>query len=100
MSTIQTELFYGDELEVQQATSREAGARDRTIDRERVRQVMAFHPEGMTDWEIADALGEPQRKPSLGKRRKDLGAVKVRDADGTPLTRVSHGARCFVWRLP
>lgn len=93
-------LFPADELETFSDTQRAAGARDHTIDRERVRQVLLFHPEGLTDWEIADALGEPMRKASLGKRRHDLGCVKVRDGEGTPVTRVSHGSRCFVWRLP
>lgn len=93
-------LFHPDTYEVQQETQRLAASRDHTIDRERVRQVLAFHPDGMTDWEIADALGEPMRKPSLGKRRADLKCVKVRDADGTPVKRVCHGSSCFVWRLP
>lgn len=93
-------LFPADELETFGETQRAAAARDRTIDRERVRQVLAFHPEGMTDWEIADALGEPMRKASLGKRRHDLHCVKVRDADGRPIKRESHGSPMFVWRLP
>ena len=96
----QATLFHGDELEVQGETQRAAAARDHTIDRERVRQLLEFHPSGLTDWEIADLLGEPMRKASLGKRRFDLNCVKVRDADDKPLTRVCHGSRCFVWRLP
>lgn len=100
MTDTQTALFYGDELETFSATQREAGARDHTIDRERVRQLLVLHPEGLTDWDIADLLGEPMRKPSLGKRRKDLECVAVRDVNDAPLTRVCHGSRCIVWRLP
>ena len=92
-------LFAVDDLETQGETQRAAFGHDHTIDRLRVLAVLAQHPEGLTDWELADRI-DPFRKPSIGKRRADLKCVKVRDAEGTPITRVSHGSRCFVWRLP
>lgn len=73
--------------------------RDRYSDRERVRRLLLEHPEGLTDWDIADLLGEPLRKGTFCRRRAECGAVPVRDADGEPVTRVSHGSRCMVWRL-
>jgi len=94
-------LFPVDEFDHIQATSREAAAHDRTLDRERVRMVLLAHPEGLTDHEIAERLNEPERKPSFGKRRQELGAVKVRDANGDPVRRRTPlGCSAFVWRLP
>jgi hypothetical protein len=80
-------------------TQTEAHQRNRVTDLERVRRVLLEHPAGLTDHEIADLLGEPNRKPSLGRRRAQLGAVKVEKSPGEWLTRKSHGVSCVVWRL-
>ena len=97
---IEATLFHPDTYEIQQETQRLAAARDRTTDLLRVKALMLEHPEGLTDWDIADLLGEPVRKASLGRRRAQLGAEKVRDADGEPVKRTCHGSSCFVWVLP
>lgn len=80
-------------------TQIEAHRRDRRTDLERVRRVMLEHPEGLTDWDIADLLGEPERKASLGRRRAQLGAVKVA-RDGEWAVKKCRGISCLLWRLP
>lgn len=81
-------------------TQLEAHSRGRRTDLERVRLVLLRFPSGLTDWEIADELGEPHRKPSLGRRRAQLGCVKVEKSPGEWLTRKCHGISCLVWQLP
>ena len=61
-------------------------------DRARVRACLYDHPLGLTDFELADLLGGLQT--SLGKRRKELGAVD------TGLRRPSpSGCAAIVWSL-
>lgn len=80
-------------------TQLEAASRDRRIDRERVRKALLVHGP-MTDHEIAEVLGEPDRKPTFGKRRQELGCVPV-IVDGKPLRRATPlGCTARVWRLP
>lgn len=81
-------------------TSREAADVDRSIIRERVRAALLAHPEGLTDWQLVDALGADRTdKGSITKRRQECGAVPVL-VDGEPLYRPSpKGKRCTVWRL-
>ena len=62
-------------------------------DRQRVRDYLADHPEGLTDFELARGLGGQQT--SLGKRRLELKCVD------TGLRRPSpSGSPAVVWRLP
>lgn len=84
------------------ATSRAAAAIPRSTLRARVEDVLLAHPAGLTDWELVDLLGEPdRRKPSVTKRRQEAGAVPVVDLFGEPVTRRSpFGCQATVWVLP
>lgn len=83
------------------ATSHTAATVDRSTLTASVRDTLAAHPDGVTDWELVDLLGLAERmKGSVVKRRQESGAVPV-VIDGHPLTRPGRmGARCIVWRLP
>lgn len=76
-------------------TSRVAAGIERVTLRSRVDRVLReLHPAGITDWELTDLLDLPERrKPSVAKRRQELGAVD------TGLRRPSpDGTPCIVWR--
>ena len=77
------------------STSHAAAAINRTTLRARVEQALRLNPDGLTDWEIVEALGEPDRKkPSIGKRRQECGA------GDSGLRRLSpDGMECVVWVL-
>lgn len=77
------------------STSHAAALPRRDTLRHRVELALRRHPSGLTDWEITDQLGLPdRRKPSVAKRRQELQAVD------TGLTRKSPDAHdCTVWRL-
>lgn len=77
-------------------TSQSAAALGRVTLRVRVEQVLRANPQGLTDHEITDILGLPERrKPSCGKRRQEVGAVD------TGLRRRSpDGLSVIVWALP
>ena len=76
-------------------TSHAAAALVRHSLRDRVRIILAGS-DGMTDWELTDALGlDRSQKPTVGKRRQECGAID------TGLRRPSpSGSPCIVWRLP
>lgn len=71
-------------------------------DRERVRTLLAEHPEGLSDFELGELTG--RKSTSIGKRRgelRDLGlAERARDANGCWEQRLSDtNTPCAVWRL-
>jgi hypothetical protein len=76
-------------------TSQQAAFGDRTPLRDRVNMAL-FTAGPLTDWEITAELCLPRhRKPSVGKRRQELGCVD------TGLRRPSPDGRpTIVWRLP
>lgn len=77
-------------------TSHAAARINRTTLTEQVRAALTEHPEGLTDWELCQVLGfELVRKPSVGKRRQELGAI---DSGRTRLS--PFDSPCTVWRLP
>lgn len=61
-------------------------------DRARVRACLLQHPEGLTDFELAEHLHGAQT--SLGKRRNELGAVDTGRRRAAP-----SGCPAIVWRL-
>jgi hypothetical protein len=78
-------------------TSQQAALGDRGPLRESVQRILwGFEPHGLTDWEITWQLGlSERRKPSVAKRRQELGCVD------TGLRRPSPDGRpTLVWRLP
>jgi hypothetical protein len=77
-------------------TSHQAAALDRVTLRARVHSVLERCPEGLTDHEITAMLGmDSDDKPTVGKRRQELGAVD------TGRRRPSRkGKACVVWSLP
>jgi hypothetical protein len=76
-------------------TSRAAAVLGRTSIRERVRLTLVAHPDGLTDWELTAALGEPaHRKASIGKRRQECGAIDTGRRRLSPL-----GCEAIVWTL-
>lgn len=83
-------------------TSRAASRLERTRLRDQVDALLMAHPDGLTDWEATDLLElSERRKPTVAKRRGELGAVPVVGADGATLTRPSpDGCECIVWRHP
>jgi hypothetical protein len=71
-------------------------ARDRTTDRARALAVLQGHPDGLTDFELADAMGSIQT--SAGKRRHELMVAGLVEYAGH--TRLSpSGSPARVWRL-
>lgn len=76
-------------------TSRTAALVQRHSIRDRVRMVLESHPAGLTDWELTAALGLPdRRKPTVCKRRQELGAVDTGRTRPSP-----EGLPCIVWTL-
>lgn len=76
-------------------TSRSAAVIERMSIRERVRLTLVAHPDGLTDWELLDALGEsPARKGTVTKRRQECGAVDTGRRRLSPL-----GCEAIVWTL-
>lgn len=76
-------------------TSHIAAALERATLRQRVQVALARHPDGLTDWEITDALGlDAHRKPSVGKRRQECAAVDTGRRRPSP-----DGQPCVVWRI-
>lgn len=76
-------------------TSQLAARLDRSSLRDRVAQALRLYPEGLSDWQLTDLLGEPAwRKPSVGKRREELGAVDTGRRALSP-----SGLPCVVWAL-
>lgn len=68
---------------------------DRSTLRNQVRRTLTANPEGLTDWELTDLLGfEPRRKPSVGKRRQETGAIDSGRRRPSP-----DGHPCVVWVL-
>lgn len=86
------------------ATQRQAARYDRQTLRSAVRAALLRHPDGITDWELTEFLGLPERdKPSVGKRRQECGArpvfVRVGD-ERRVMTRPSPtGSPCTVWTV-
>ena len=77
-------------------TSREAADRDRNTLRARVRSTLRSYPGGLTDHELTAKLGLPdRRKPSVGKRRQECGAVDTGRRRPSPDDHL-----CIVWELP
>ena len=64
--------------------------------RERCYLTLLTHPEGLTDFELADLVGRQQT--SAGKRRGDLVAVGLVEDSGER-RRTPSGASAIVWRL-
>lgn len=76
--------------------------RDQVTLLERVRSALAAHPAGLTDWELTQVLGEPERrKPSVAKRRGECGAVPALYAGTSDhVTRKTPlGCEAIVWVL-
>lgn len=76
-------------------TSREAAAfaeRHAETDRDRVRACLRQHLGGLTDFELAEKLGGQQT--SLGKRRKEIGAIDTGIRRPSP-----SGCKAIVWAL-
>lgn len=77
-------------------TSQRAAALQRVTLRQRVEAVLQANPQGVTDWELTDILGLPERrKGSCGKRRQECGAI-----DSGLRRRSPDGQSVIVWRLP
>jgi hypothetical protein len=83
-------------------TSHQAAALDRVTLRARVSHALTqnaiWAPEdgGLTDWEITHILRLPdRRKPSVAKRRQELGCVDTGTRRPSP-----DGRPTIVWRLP
>jgi hypothetical protein len=77
-------------------TSREAAARQRVTDRRLALNLHRQHPDGLTDFELADLMGRQQT--SAGKRRgelRDLGYVE----DSGQRRPAPSGAKAIVWRI-
>lgn len=88
-------------------TSHQAAVLPRVTLKRRVYDALRDHPRGMTDWELArflfaDPVEAAAKKPTVGKRREELGCVARRySCDGPPITRLSPtGQECQVWVLP
>lgn len=76
-------------------TSRAASLPRRVTLRSRVDGVLRRHPDGLTDWELTELLGLPERsKPSVAKRRQELNAVDTGRRRMSP-----DGHDCIVWAL-
>jgi hypothetical protein len=76
-------------------TSRAAALPKRLTLRQRVESTLRHHPAGLTDWEITQALGLPERaKPSVAKRRQE-----ARAGDTGKRRRSPDGHDCIVWGL-
>lgn len=59
-----------------------------------IRELLLFTR--MTDWELTTNLGLPAyRKPTVGKRRQEIGAVDTGERRPSPM-----GRPCVVWTLP
>ena len=76
-------------------TSRAAAVLPRSNRVEQVRELLATFPNGLTDWQITEALGLPERKkPAVAKARYRTGAGdtgrRLPSPDGQP---------CIVWSL-
>jgi hypothetical protein len=77
-------------------TSHQAAALDRVTLRARVHSVLERCPEGLTDWELTQMMGMPdRRKPSLAKRRGELGCIDTGRRRLSP-----DGRPMIVWTLP
>lgn len=77
---------------------------DRQTLRAAVRAALLRHPDGITDWELTEFLGLPERdKPSVGKRRQECKAIPVYVRVGDErrvMTRPSPtGSPCTVWTI-
>lgn len=83
-------------------TSHEAAQSARMPMRKRIVLILKVYPDGLTDWELTRLLALPdRRKPSVAKRRQEVGAVPVLTEYGDTVTRLSpDGYRCIVWKLP
>lgn len=80
-------------------TSRDAAtmaANVRASDRRLVLLAHFDHPEGLTDFQLAEVVGRQQT--SAGKRRGELRDAELVEATGERRTTPS-GARAIVWRL-
>jgi hypothetical protein len=76
-------------------TSRRAALLDRRSIRDQVRRLLVVCPDGLTDWELTETLGLPRhQKPTVGKRRQEVGAVDSGLRRPSPT-----GQPCIVWRL-
>lgn len=89
----------------QTATQEVARTRsERSTLRQAVRAALLRHPEGLSDWDLCELLGLPERrKGSVGKRRQEVGARPVYvmvDGERRVKTRMSPlGSPCTVWEL-
>jgi hypothetical protein len=76
-------------------TSHRAAGHNRVTLRQRVEDVLRLHPGGVTDWEATQLLGlAERRKPSVAKRRQELGAVDTGRRRPSP-----DGLMCVVWAI-
>lgn len=76
-------------------TSRAAAVLPRSSRVEQARRVLESFPNGLTDFELTEALGLPERrKPSVAKARYRTGAVDTGVRRTSP-----DGCSCIVWRL-
>jgi hypothetical protein len=76
-------------------TSHRAAGRNRVTLRQRVLVELSRHPNGLTDWELVARLNLPdRRKPSVAKRRQEIGAI---DTGRRRLSPDRH--ECVVWTL-
>lgn len=70
------ELPFGNVRATDPDTSHAAGRLPRQTLRAAVEACLRDHPDGLTDFELCELLGQPdRRKPSVGKRRQETGAT-------------------------
>jgi len=79
-----------------QETSVEAGRVVRLTDRARALDVLKEHPDGLTDYELADLMNRQQN--SAGKRRGELVQLGFVEDSGQRRPAPS-GSRAIVWRV-
>lgn len=76
-------------------TSHHAANHDRTTDRARALDILRAHPDGLTDFELADLMHRQQT--SAGKRRHELMAAGLVEYAGHTRPAPS-GSPARVWR--
>lgn len=77
-------------------TSHQAAASDRARDRDRALAALRAAPDGLTDFELGDAIGRQQT--SAGKRRHELMRAGV-VCDSGLRRRTPSGATAIVWKV-
>lgn len=95
MAVDQPSLFTANVRPSDPSTSHAAARARRVTLRSRVEEQLRLRPGGLTDWELCSSLGLPERrKPSVAKRRQEVGAV-----DSGRRRRSPDGHDCIVWRV-